>query len=589
MSYNPQYKLYYVKSGDSPSENNRLVPAPKLSITPEYYYANNIVVGYTYNIKLNGTATSIDLRSYDGIQELGFSDVLESIKTVKNIFNNNGGSLIVRDAGNATIFQASGINVKSIEFSESDNKWINYAPYSIDLEANEVLVSNCSGIPLPTGCNIIPSGLSISPEFIDMKKYRIKSFDDSWKFNVNENSYNSYQFSGVVPGQSGYNFNNEYIEINYSINANGKHYFVDNKLLPAWEQAKNFCQYRLYNQVKDLIYVVLPASSGTNGCSGIADLTNIFSTGNLYALSGLASNEYKIFNEKINCETSEAGGTFSLNYDAILKRTASSGTDFIDANSIHTFEISKNITNDGTTKNIAFNIQGNIQGLVEGGLIRSSGILSLPQNGQILLSNPSGNTSKYDNALSTYTKITNTNRNKLKNTFASILGVSYSGLGISGVCYNPTGVPNHNSFSNTHDYSNGTITYNVSYDSNTGLVLGSGITYSNVTISLQDSVPQIAEFIIPGRSGGPIIQNIVCDTPKKISINIDGGFVPGYFTTCCPTFEDLLASGCFSTPIISGIPSGLIDSTMMTENRQNYSTDGSFSISRSYIYYSGVL
>lgn len=47
MSYNPRLKLYYLQGTDSASENNRLVPAPQINISPEYYYANDIAIGYT--------------------------------------------------------------------------------------------------------------------------------------------------------------------------------------------------------------------------------------------------------------------------------------------------------------------------------------------------------------------------------------------------------------------------------------------------------------------------------------------------------------------------------------------------------------
>lgn len=575
MSYNPPYKVFYVKSEDSLSEQNRLVPAPKITINPEYYYANNIVVGYTYNITVNGYAPSIDFRTYDGTTEPGFKDVLESIQAVKNIFNNNGGTLLITNSSNTPVFRASGVIVRSLEFNESDNRWLNYAPYNIELEANEIEISDCGGIVAPVGCDVIPSGISISPEFIDLKKYRIKSFDDSWSFDLNENIYNGYEFDDA-------SFNNESFDISYTINATGKHYFVDGKLLPAWEQAKNFCQYRLYNQVNNLINNVLPISSDDNGCSGIANLNNIFSTGPTNLLSGLQNGEYEIFNEIINCETSEADGSFSLAYNAVLKRTQSSNSSFIDTNTIHTFNLIKNINDDGNTKNTIITIQGDIQGLVEGGLIRSSGLLQLPENGQILLSNASG-ISKYDNALSGYNLIVHSSNTKLKDDFVSLLGINNAELGASGVCVDPSGIPNNRSHSANHEYNTGTISYTSVYD--TSRATTGQATYSNISISFQDSAPQIAEFIIPGRSGGPIIQNIGCDTPKKITINIDGSLPPGSGITCCPNFDTLLEDGCAYGINIPDIPGTGLANAVITENKQNYATDGSYSLTRSYTFY----
>lgn len=577
MSYNPPYKVFYVKSEDTPSETNRLVPAPKININPEYYYANNIVIGYTYNIDVNGFATSIDLRTYDGTTTPAFKDVLESIKTVKNIFNNNGGTLLITNSSDTPVFRASGVIIRSLDFNESDNRWFNYAPYSIQLEANEIEISDCSSVVAPIGCDLVPSGISISPDFIDLKKYRVKSFDDNWAFDLNENIYNSYEFPNS-------NFNNEHFNITYTINAVGKHYFVDGKLLPAWEQAKNFCQYRLYNQVNDLINNALPISSDDAGCSGIANLTNIFSTGPTNLLSGLEDGEYKLFNETINCETSEAEGSFSLTYNAILKRTQSENIDFTDVNTIHTFSVTKNIEDDGrTASKISINVQGEIQGLVEGGLIRSSGLLQLPQYGQILLSNSSG-ISKYDNALSGYNLIAN--KTSLKDDFINLLGITNNNLGVSGVCIDPSGIPPASTYSATHSYNNGIITYSTGYDSETAEKPNK--TYSSINISIQDSVPQIAEFIIPGRSGGPIIQNIGCDTPKKVTINIDGSLPPGSGISCCPDLDLLLENGCTYGINIPDIPGTGLANAVITENRQNYATDGSYSLTRAYTFYDNL-
>jgi hypothetical protein len=576
--YNPKVKVYYIKSSESPTESNRLVPAPKLTISPEYYYANNVVVGYTYNITINGFATSIDLRTYDGSFAPGFSDVVGAIKNVKNIFNNNGGKLLVVGDGGQEIFSASGAIVKSLNFDESDNRWYNYAPYTVELEVNDIIVKNCSGSGSVINCQTIPSGITVNPEFIDIQKYRIKSFSDNWSFNLNENIYNSYEFTSPELAS----FSNEYFDVSYTINATGKNYFVNNKVLPAWEQAKNFCQYRLYSQIHKLINNALPISSDDNGCNGIALLSNIhtYSNNSKYLLDGLNANEYKIFNEKIRCETSESEGSFSLVYSAILKRTQTANNQYLDSKSIHTFNLNKSIQDDGKTKNITINVDGTIQGLIEGGLTATEGVFELPQNGEILLSNQSPDTDKYSNALSSFNQIRN--GNKLKDNFAKLLGVSYSSLGIKNQpCKNDDDVPKNNSLNITHNYNEGTISYTVSYDSNKNCE--NNDQYTNISISIEDSVPQIAEFVIPGRAAGPIIQNIRCDTPKKYTINIDGAKKSD---DCCPTIDSLLNTNCDQTPpFMTGIPPIQVPRSIITTDKQTYSTDGSFSLTRSYIVY----
>jgi hypothetical protein len=570
MGYNPKLKLYYVQGSGIASENNRLVPAPVISISPEYYYANDINIGYTYNITLNGYATSLDLRSYSG-EQLGFQNTVESIQTIKNIFNNNGGTLLAVDDNNSLLFNASGINVKSLNFEQSDNNWVNYSRYSIELEANEIQLSDCTGVYPPVLCSGIAEGIVDSPYLIDMKKYKVKSFSDDWTFSLDDNIYNSYNFDEA-------NFNNEHFNITYAINATGKHYFVNNKLIPAWEQAKNFCQYRLYAEVSKLIDQAIIRSPSDDGCVTTNTLQNVFGSGNNYLLDGLSDSDYKIFNEKVSCNTSEAEGSFSLTYTAILKRTSGDST-YTDPNTIHTFSTTRNVQDDGKTKVISVSVDGNIQGLIEGGLIKGSGILSLPNNGQILLISPlSSGIDKYGYALSTYNKIAA--NNTLNANFAQMLGITYSSLNVSGGCIDASGSPPQSSHSATHNYTEGTITYNTSYNSNRAC--GNNVSYTNASITFQDKIPSIQEFNIPGRSGGPIIQKIGVDQPKKITINIDGATLNN---NCCPDIESLLTSACGSSPIFSGIPSALIDNMILTENRYNTSSDGSYSITRAYIYH----
>lgn len=573
MGYNPKLKLYYLQGSESASEDNRLVPAPVINISPEYYYANDIVIGYTYNITLNGYATSLDLRAYSG-EELGFEDTTESIQTVKNIFNGNGGTLLALDDSDLFLFKASGINIRSLNFEQSDNNWVNYSQYSIELEANEIQLSDCSGEYPEVVCGAIAEGVTDSPYLTDMKNYKVKSFNDSWTFGLDENIYNSYNFT-----EANFNFNNEHFNITYTINATGKHYFVNNKLIPAWEQAKNFCQYRLYNEISKLIDEAIIRSPSDDGCVTTNTLQDVFGSGNNYLLDGLSDSDYKIFNEKVSCNTSEAEGSFSLTYTAILKRI-SGDTTYSDPNVIHTFSTTRNVQDDGKTKTTTLSVEGNIQGLVEGGLIKGSGVLSLPNNGQIFLISPlASGLDKYSYALLAYNKIAT--NNILNSAFANMLGITYSALDVTGNCIDGSGTPPQTNHSASHNYNEGTISYNTSYDSNRACAANNG-SYNSVSITFQDTVPTIQEFIVPGRSGGPIIQNINVDQPKRITISIDGAVAN---SNCCPDIDSLIQSGCAGSPTFSGIPDADINNMILTENRYNTSSDGSYSITRSYIYF----
>lgn len=583
MAYNPKLKLYYIQGSGDYGEHNRLVPAPQISITPELYYANNTVVGYTYNIDLNGYATSLDLRYAN--PDPGFSGTIRSIETIKNIFNGNDGTLLAleNDPSEVFIFQISGINVKSLSFEQSDNNWVNYSKYSIQLEANNIQLSNCSGANNIVLCDSIPDNIIESPYLVDMKKYKIKEFNDSWSFELSDTIYNSYNLDST---DENFKFNNEHFNITYTIDAVGKHYFdSEHKLLPAWEQAKNFCQYRLYEQVNKLITTLMGITNSQDGCQELYTLETIFGvpSTNLYLFSNLNQLEYKIFNEKISCEPSESNGSFKLTYNAILKRVIES--DFMDSNVIHTFNVVRDVQDDGKSKTITMTVDGNIQGLVEGGLIHTSGILYLPQSGQILihrnLSAVENNKDKYSSALSTYNKIVV--NNTLNENFAEKLGITYENLRVSGYTCVISGVPKSTNHTSSHNYTDGTITYRTSYDSNRACLTAGDGSYNNISISFQDEVETTQEFIIPGRAAGPIIQKVGITQPKRLTINIDGF---QRFDPCCPLNLDfLLSDNCGGDKSFSGVPGSTISKMKLTEHRYNHGTDGSYSITRAYVYH----
>lgn len=329
------------------TNDHRLLPAPMISIQPEIYYANETPIGYTYNITLDGYATSVDLNQ--GIIPTGVNDsfnkTLGSIQKVKNIFSFNNGILTVLEASHdpvvkdKIILRASGCIIRNLNFEENENNWVNYSKYKVNLEANEINFVSCSGTGETFGCKdgqppALPSGIinADSPNLLDMKKYKIKSFRDGWTINLTNNIYNSYIISGV---NNQYHFNNDYIDIEYTVTANGKHYTnfkSDNEIYvtPAWEQAKNFCQNRVYKVVDRLIQDLLvvnninEAQELFGSRSGNYDSIFYSPTGvvdsfnnNISATSG---NSFGVYNEKITCETSESDGSFTATYKAIVKK-----------------------------------------------------------------------------------------------------------------------------------------------------------------------------------------------------------------------------------------------------------------------------
>jgi hypothetical protein len=558
MSYNPNIKLYYLKNGESPSESNRIVPAPQLSIEPEYLYSNDSIIGYTYNINLSGYATSIDLTKNSIPDTPGFKDVLTSIQKIKNIFNGNNGVLRALDNNNQLAFEFIGSTVRNLNFNESNNNWVNYSEYSIDIEFNEIRLGSCEGLVSNVSCSQIPSGIQESPELVDMKKHKIKSFNDSWGLNLAENIYN--RDSSV---------RNEHFEISYSLKAVGKHYFVGGLLIPAWEQAKKFVEDRLKKQINNLANNILKGANNS-ACSPSSSLSSLFSAGQ--GVLDLGS-DHKIYNETVTINTSESEGSFSIEYNAIIKKNISSP--FASADTIHTYNVTTNINNNSSGKKIAISVSGNIQGLIDGGIAKFPSIFNLPNNGTVIVS-PVSNISnnKYTKALTTLNLISTSDRKKLNFNFSNFLGISYANLGVDSCSSAP---PDARSFNVSHDYINGSISYSCEYDSDTS----SCSNYQSATITVQDPTPIIAEFIVPGRSNGPIIQRVNANTPKKITLSLSGANTP---VDCCSGANNQLIEGsCQGIPNIPGVPSSNLNNAIMTRNFYEIGNDGSYSLTREYI------
>lgn len=582
-----------LSSSYSFSSGNRVYPAPTISITPEIYYANDTPIGYTYNISLNGYASSVDLSSSNpmpsGVND-SFNKTLQAIQKIKNLFNFNNGILAVTDNNDKVLMSASGCIIKDINFEENDNNWINYAKYSITLESNEVQFNGCSGVGQGFGCSTlnIPSGLqnSSSPNLIDMTKYRVRSFNDGWSFTLSpENIYQNYSFSS---NGKLFNLQNHFIEIEYKITAEGKNYtnFKSNDevyLLPSWENAKNFCQNRLYNSVSKLIENILKAPDQTTLNSLFANPSGTSSFFYDSAKTNNISNStYGVYNETISCDTSESDGSFNATYKAIIKKKNTDPNDVILSNNIHTITLAKKVQDDGKNREVSFSVDGEIKGLIDGGLILSSGILYLPSNGTLLVNNPNTTISRYEIALSGYNLIANSNG--IIPDLATALGITFDSL-TAKTC--SEGAPQAASHSVTHNYNGGSISYSTEYTTQKACQGNSKIT--NVSITIDEPTPRIAEFVVPGKQNGPVIQRLGTDTTRYISVNIEGydkTYGCGYPNPI--TIVDEICANGVDLPFVTGIP-GLDTSNngvriKTIDNKFNYNRiDGSFSINRKYL------
>lgn len=573
MTYNPPVKVYY-KTEKYPTigDSNRLVPAPLLDVQYEPLYANDVIIGYTYVVNLTGYATSLDRRLSESSETLDIKNSLQSVDDIRDILYNNAGTLIITFNGIES-FKLIGGSIRSASFEEGPSNWYNYVPYSVQIEFNELELSDCDSAATPV-CGDIFDGLTDTPQLLDMKKYRVKSISDTFTLDIQEASLHN---------------DVETFNITYSISAQGKHYYNESQqLLPAWEQAKNFVQDTLRKRINDQLTANTIFKSYINdGCSTGDLLSSLYGAGNggglLGGLGTPFNNPYRIYNETIECSSSESDGSFSANYQALIKRVKSlSGSDAY----IHTHTKTTGYSREGEKKNTTINYSGSIQGLIDTRIFSNQNNIYLPNNGTFIAGGGAAK-SKYDNALMGYAG------------GVTIDAPSYADLGISidEDCLDQSKPPPADSSSITHDTVNGIITYEYSYSTDgacqNGLkpaASGSGApTWSSFNVSFDDATDIIAEFIVPGRENGPIIQKIGAKTPKRVTIEIQGASQALSETLCCPPSGS--GSGnygidCNGTPTL---PSGIVipnptlpGMKLIQDNISINPIDGSYSVSKTY-------
>jgi hypothetical protein len=445
---------------------------------------------------------------------------------------------------------------------------VNYSPFTIEIEFNEVDFIGCDNNALINcSSSIFHQGASqviINDNLIDITDYKIKEFSDKWSFTIDNRIYDNYDTT----------YNNLF-EVSYTISATGKNYYVNNNLVPAWQQAKLFVQKRLHDQVLSLVNGVLQIEpSNKDACAATKDLSEIH---NLAASGGLlegfgcgCSQPYNVYNEQITCETSEAKGSFSLTYSAIVKKSNTALSPAANA-AIHTFTKDINVSDEGK-KNVTVTIKGTVQGLIRGGFLYFKGNnFTLPDSGSFITS-ADGSETKYSNALSHFTTGIGS-KSDLLGSFKTKVDLSKSELLIKGT----SGFPSPSSYVVEHNYNEGNISYTATYETSNTRARDLGFT--NISIVRQDPVDIIQEFIIPGRSAGPIIQKLNMKTAGTISINIDG------------RSKDNKSCGvpavCDALPVfnIPGFGALLAESNGYIKTREDYTSnkvDGSFSISLEY-------
>lgn len=562
-------KFYYA--------NTLIAPIPTISIRQNNTYANDSIIGYTYSVSVNGYAIPITDNPN------GLPEILSDINSIRSIFSKNGNNLRVtqiEDNIETDILLLKGGTLKDISFPDSQNNWTKYSEYSLTLEFNELILLNESIL-----CNNgVIDGESISTDLVDINRYKITEFNDNWTFSMDNDSSYNYAFKSDMPSNSGnIDITNTAINITYNVSATGKNYFNDNQeLLPAWVQAKNFVQKRLYDQIKNLSTSL--RLSANDNCGANLDLSSIHSAFSSGLISGnnslrnntTTNNNYQIYNETIQCNTSESNGTFTLTYNAKLKKN--NNNNFSSNDTIHTFSKDMSYDKNGVKTTASISINGTVEGLCLGGLIQSNGNFSLPDKGHLIIG-PSYQ-SKFTSANNLLAKILNGTQDDLSTSFKSVLGITNQALLLTGNSCNTVIKPS--SFNLTKNYMTGTINYSIEYNTDRNCFTPglNDTSISKTSVDIEWPVPIIAEFTTPG--GDFVLQDINTVTTKRISINSEGKFK----RDGCTNLNTLLLQVADDPTAL--LPPGTIfpeyTDSILTGRTFNYNPlDGSYSMTLSYI------
>lgn len=569
--YNTALQVYYCKQSESPGNQHRLAPAPQITISPEIYYANDNVIGYTYKITLKGYANALRKENNAGSVDYGLGPTVNHMGDIREIFNTNGGNLYIKQGG-TDVLVAKGATIQSIQFSESDNRWVNYSPFTVEIEFNELDLQGCennSAINCNSSLFHQYSRATTSDLLIDLRQYKIKEFKDTWSFTIDNQIYEN--FGGI---------DNNVFKVTYNLSATGKNYYVNDNLVPAWQQARLFVQNKLYKQIFSLMSGSLQTENNNDSaCESTKDLSTIHDSDTISPRSGGllegfntirdGAPKFGIYNETITCNTSESDGTFSIVYNAIFKKYDSTLNPLANA-VLHTY--TKNLTVSTEQRiDASIVVEGKVQGLVRGGFIHYSSDFVLPQSGTIITSIDGAET-KYSNALNYYTtKVGSTT--DLSEQIKNLLNIKKSQLLIKG----DDGFPTPSNFTLDHNYFDGSVNYSATYEKNLANAIDKG--YTNISITRQDPVEIIQEFIIPGRIQGPIIQKLNMKTSRTISVNIEGASPSN--KKC--TIEDICAGIPYFS--IEDFDQLLAESNSWVKTKEDYTVnllDGSYSIALEY-------
>lgn len=532
-------RMFYVKMDDSGSDpNHELVPSPNISLTIENFYANESIIGYTYNVTLTGYAASKQNRSQNHIPTIDY--VVGSVAKIQNIFDSvgNGGKLVIKSPNGGDMMVFKGARIKSINFAPSNNQWVRYSEYTIELEFNDAELYGCN-FSSTKGCSSSlydggSNGTStVHAQLVDHGAnaplgYKIKSFNDKWNIDLQDDIYDWAKIHDI----DNLELNSKRYNVQYNISAVGQHYWDDNgKLFPAWKQAKAFCQDRLVKQINGLYNNMAMHYAGEENqfCGSSEDVTTIHSvtSPSIHQTIG----PYYIYNETITYGPSESDGSFDISYSAIVKRNFGGGC-VSHPQATHSLNITYGGNKEyGKSQGKTATLSGSIQGLLKYGnngsiIWPNAEGFRIPDSPNTMLFHPKTPDTRYkwNVAKELLDKFLDEGTGEITCKALAEVVTQY----LQSDCYNRypgepcsddgdtefdplTLIPNN--FTVAHNYGQGSIDYTVEFSTESK-------SRCNVTITIEEPVPLTAEFTIPGV--GIYYQLLGGSTAKKWTINAEG-------------------------------------------------------------------
>ena len=610
-------------------DGRTIVPSPIISIDKEFIYANYAIIGYTYIINLNGFASSFNKQLNNTTSNL--VNTVLSLKDIQDTLHRNGKKLLVK-CGDTILIEGNGGQLRSFNTDDTENKWFNYAKFSAAIEFSDVYFGSNFNTDISNDSITGGGAGGLTPELL-----RIKSYNDNWNFAIAEEDMYAY-YSRITADNIRSTEDYTKINVQYTINAVGKHHYDSSgNLIPAWERAKNFVQEKLWNQISIFrtngpLGAAIFNNTNYNSTDIPNDLSNTLNNSHsssasvastpliLPILHNSIGAQYKIYNEIITCSASESDGGFTATYKCILKRY--SNPSIFPQDSIHSFTVSYDQTRDFNSSNRVISVNGTLQGLIPtnilapstygGGVVESTGqVFSLPSNGIFIDTFNSSEVSKYTYALRDF--ITYIGKRSSYNVFSAddlsdafkrVLSINYANLFpntepnalqncVDGSARLSSILALPQSFNVSHNYGDGSISYTAEYSTERSCAMERG--FETFSVTENDATPSYAEFTIPGRAAGPLIQDLNTHSSKTITFDFDGttkkGCVAG--TPFSIDYSGAFLDVC-STDDYVNIPQPVLCMIFDTEARhpelipKNYSVsyspiDGSYKLSKTYI------